>query len=127
MIGAPFLTVTCDPGGRIGVPACEPVNAFVGRISRFARSSRLAKLGSQRANTRIAWQSAFGQVSLIEGRPHGECRFRGAGQPDRNSRDGWGEECFPAKAMPALISFGVRGNYRAKVMISGCRGENVHK
>jgi glycosyltransferase involved in cell wall biosynthesis len=76
MIGAPFQTVTCDPGGRIGVPARELVNAFVGRRSRFARSSLPARPGSQRANSRIAWQSAFGHGSLIEGRPSGECRLR---------------------------------------------------
>jgi hypothetical protein len=72
MIGAIFQTVTCDPGGRIGVPARELVNAFVGRRSRFARSSRPANLSSQRANSRISWQSAFGYGSLTECRPSGE-------------------------------------------------------
>jgi hypothetical protein len=73
MIGAIFQTVTCDPGGLIGVPARELVNAFAGRRSRFARSSRPAKLGSQRANSQITWQSAFGYGSLIECRPSREC------------------------------------------------------
>jgi hypothetical protein len=61
---------------KVGVPARELINAFVGRRSRFARSSWPAKLGSQRASSRITWQSAFGHGSLIEGRPSGECRIK---------------------------------------------------
>jgi hypothetical protein len=59
MINSPFRTVRGDPGGRIGVPAPELVNAFVGRRIRFARSSLPAKPGSQQANSGIAWQGTF--------------------------------------------------------------------
>jgi hypothetical protein len=62
MINSPFRTVRGAPGGRIGVPAPELVNAFFGRSRRFARSSLPAMLGSQRANSAINWQSAFGHA-----------------------------------------------------------------
>jgi hypothetical protein len=75
MIRVSFATVRCGSGRRIGVPARELVNAFVGRRSHFARSSLPEKPGSQQANSGIAWQSAFGHGSLIEGRPSGECRL----------------------------------------------------
>jgi hypothetical protein len=104
MIGAPFQTVTCDPGGRIGVPAHELVNAFGGRRSRFAHSSLPEKPGSQQANSGIAWQSAFGHGSLIEGRPSGEC---------------WIKEANMKKVVVSLRD-GYFGKYRRlKILVDG--------
>ena len=76
MIGGHSRTARRIAGGGTSVPENGWNDAAKGWASPHGRSSRPARSVQHEPRPKIALQTPFAALTLVEGKPNGECRFR---------------------------------------------------